>query len=735
MSQNILPSNTEVLNKSPKQAIDADINTLPPLAQSLVKLFSLLGKQISPYRIIRGKNASLKAREAIKIAKDLGFTGNVLRRFKIKNISPLTLPCILFLNDAETCVLTEIKDNKCKIFLPAYENNEKELTIEELQQEYIGYALFLIKDFKEDLRTSSIKLADEKRWFWGVIWHYMPIYRHVFFASILINLIAIASSLFSMNVYDRVVPNNALETLWGLALGVIIAYICDFILKNIRSYFVDTAGRNADVLLSSRLVAHILSMRYADKPESTGVLANNIREFESLREFFSSSTLVSFIDLPFLILFLLLIGYIGGNIVIIPLCAIPLMLLISWILQQYSVKFIEENFKQNMQKNAFLIEILNGLETIKSCSAERNIQENWDEIIGLSAFANSSSRVANSFITTFSSTLIQLVSLGVIIFGVYLIAEGTLTMGGLIACNILAGRAMAPLLQISTMITRLQQSRMTLKTLDILMKTPVENPIEEMQDKVNLTEIERLDMTFNNVEFSYPDALNNTLSDLNFKIKQGERVGIIGKMGSGKSTLAKIFTALYRPTGGNIIINGISANQIDTQDLRTRIGFLPQDVVLFYGSVRDNIALNDKHITDSLILQAAKLAGVLDFINSNPAGLAAQVGERGMNFSGGQRQAIALARALVNEPRMLILDEPTSNMDRASEEILKNRIRKSIGTSTLILITHRLSMLDLVDRLIIIDEGRIHIDKLKIEAMKILREQNFNRQGKEENIA
>ena len=540
------------------------------------------------------------------------------------------------------------------------------------------------------------------------------------FASVVINLIGVISPLFVMNVYDRVIPNNAVDTLWVLAIGILIAYLFDFLLRNLRSYFVDVAGRNADVVLSSRLVQKVLTMRLDAKPESTGALVNNLREFESLREFFSSSTLLAFIDLPFLVVALLLLGYIGGPLVILPLCAIPVLIITGIVLQEAGKRTAEQGYKQNMQKNALLVELVNGLETLKACMAESRMLHLWEQVVGVSAKAGSVAKKYNNLAITISTLVTQAVSVGMVIWGVYRIADGTMTMGGLIGSNILVGRAMAPLMQIASLLTRLQNSRMSLQALDLLMQLPSEG-----QNDNEYVEFGKLDASFSfeDLAFAYPGAERLALTDISVFIKPGEKVGVVGRMGSGKSTLGKMLIGLYQPRDGAVKFGGVDIRQLAEADLRGRVGFLPQDVVLFYGTIRDNIALGDPTINDQMILRASTLAGVTEFIRSNPAGFGAQVGERGMSLSGGQRQAVALARALVRDPDILILDEPTSNMDNASEQMIKNRLKAVMGNKTLVLITHRLSMLELVDRLIVMEGGRIIADGPKNEVLRRLREQ------------
>ncbi len=533
-------------------------------------------------------------------------------------------------------------------------------------------------------------------------------------------MIGVISPLFVMNVYDRVIPNNAVDTLWVLAIGILIAYLFDFLLRNLRSYFVDVAGRNADVVLSSRLVQKVLTMRLDAKPESTGALVNNLREFESLREFFSSSTLLAFIDLPFLVVALLLLGYIGGPLVILPLCAIPVLIITGIVLQEAGKRTAEQGYKQNMQKNALLVELVNGLETLKACMAESRMLHLWEQVVGVSAKAGSVAKKYNNLAITISTLVTQAVSVGMVIWGVYRIADGTMTMGGLIGSNILVGRAMAPLMQIASLLTRLQNSRMSLQALDLLMQLPSEG-----QNDNEYVEFGKLDASFSfeDLAFAYPGAERLALTDISVFIKPGEKVGVVGRMGSGKSTLGKMLIGLYQPRDGAVKFGGVDIRQLAEADLRGRVGFLPQDVVLFYGTIRDNIALGDPTINDQMILRASTLAGVTEFIRSNPAGFGAQVGERGMSLSGGQRQAVALARALVRDPDILILDEPTSNMDNASEQMIKNRLKAVMGNKTLVLITHRRSMLELVDRLIVMEGGRIIADGPKNEVLRRLREQ------------
>ena len=407
--------------------------------------------------------------------------------------------------------------------------------------------------------------------------------------------------------------------------------------------------------------------------------------------------------------------------VLLSIGAMPIMIGIGLLLQHRSRMSAEASYKQNMQKNALLVEIVGGLETLKSCMAESRMQKLWESVVGLSARSNSESRKYNNLAVTSSMLITQLVTVAMVVWGVYRISDGLMTMGALIGCNILVGRTMAPLLQMASLLTRLQNSHVALKALDMLMMLPSENQTEKTCMDFGML---RPSFALEGVSFAYPRQERLALEHVSLRIEPGERVGIIGPMGSGKSTLSKLLIGLYQPKEGAVKFGDVDIRQIPSMELRGRVGVLPQDVVLFYGSIRDNIALGDPTINDHLILRAASLAGVTDFLRNNPAGFAAQVGEQGKALSGGQRQAVALARALVRDPEVLILDEPTSNMDTDSEMLLQKRLQSVIGGRTLVLVTHRLSMLRIVDRLIVMEGGQIKLDGPRDAVLQSLRDRS-----------
>jgi len=660
---------------------------------------------------------------AIRAADRAGLTAKVMRRPKLNQILAVSLPCILLLKASNACVLIGFPDSRSAEIAIA-EGGTRKVTIQELEEQYTGHAIFLRPEFKFDARAADIRLSSPRRWFWGTLTQFWPIYSHVLLASILINTFAIASPLFIMNVYDRVVPNNAVETLWVLAIGVATVFGFEFIMRNLRTYFVDVAGKNADIIIASRLLERVMAMRLDQKPQSTGALANNLREFESLREFFTSGTIVAIVDLPFIFLFLGVIWLISGPLAFIPMAVVPVVILVGCILQFPLRNVIERTLRESNQKHALLVETIDGIETIKTSSAEGRVQRAWERFVGLTAESSGKARFLSGIATTFSQLSIQMTTVMVVIYGVYRIVDGEITVGALIATTILTGRSLAPLSAIAAMLTRLQQSRAALKALDTIMTAPVERPIDKaFLHRPTLSG----QMQFDKVCFKYPHQETAALDHLSFTVAPGERVGILGRIGSGKSTIARLVIGLYEPAEGAVLMDGTDIRQIDPADLRRNVGYVAQDNYLFFGTVRDNITFGAPHMDDRSILRAANLAGVTDFLRNHPHGFDLQVGERGMGLSGGQRQAITIARAMLLDPPILVLDEPTSCMDNSSEAAFKARLNEVLKHKTLILITHRSSLLSLVDRLIVIDNGKVMADGKKEEVLEALKRGHIRR--------
>jgi ATP-binding cassette subfamily C protein LapB len=622
------------------------------------------------------------------------------------------------LNNGSACVATGRNENGDWIVIqPESGGGEAILATAELERDYTGYAIFSKPSFKFDARAQDVGIPRGNHWFWDVLQRAWPLYTEVLLASLLINLFALVTPLFVMNVYDRVVPNQTFDTLWVLGIGVLIVAVFDFAMKGLRSYFLDVAGKQVDTVLSATIFEKILGLKTAVRPRSVGALANTLHEFEMFREFITAATISILIDLPFVILFLLIVTWLGGWLVLVPLAAIPVMIAVSLLLQGPLEKTLRDSQRVAAQKQALLIETLNGIESVKSIGAEGPVQRKWESVIAEGGSLGIRARMLASAVVSLTGLIQQAAYVLTIVAGVYLIADHALTVGGLIACSLLASRILAPFAQVSGLITRYFQTLQGLRGIDAIMQQPVERP--PGRSFVSRNGI-RGEIEFRGVSFSYPDNEVPALSNVSFRIAAGERVGIIGRIGSGKTTIEKLLLGLYEPGAGSIWIDGVDLQQLDPADLRRDIGYVPQDIVLFHGSLKDNIVFGAPYVDDQAMLRAAEIAGVAEFANRHPKGFEMPVGERGEGLSGGQRQSVAIARALLLDPAILMLDEPSNALDNRSEEAFRTRLAATLEGHTLILVTHRASLLNLVDRLIVMDNGRIIADGPKEQVLEAL---------------
>jgi len=656
----------------------------------------------------------------VRAAKRVGLKSRIVSK-KLNQISPLVLPAVLLLKNKQALVLTKIDRKKklAEVMLPESGGASSDIPLETLVEQYDGHALFLQAEHRYDDRAPEILEIKSRSWFWGTIFKSWRIYRDVLIASLMINIFALASPMFVMNVYDRVVPNNAIDTLWVMAIGVTIIYVFDFIMKILRGYFIDVAGKKADILLSSAIFEKVMSMRMEVRPPSVGSFANNLREFDSIRDFITSATITTLVDLPFIVLYLVVINWIGGPIVYVALICMSIILIYGLIIQAPLKKAVEATFRESGQKGALLIESLTTAETIKTLGAEGVMQQKWEQLTGHIAKWSVKSRLLSASATNVASFVTQMSSVGVVVTGVHLILDHELTMGALIACVILTGRALAPMGQVANLAVRYYQSQTALTSLNGVMEQPVERPADKTF--VSREHFEG-NIEFSDVSFSYPEEEKLSLTKVSFKIKAGERVGIIGKVGSGKTTLEKLLLGLYEPTEGAVSFDGTDIRQIDPVDLRRNIGYVPQDIMLFYGSVRENIVMGSPYVDDEDVLRIAEVAGVKNFVDRHPHGFDMQVGEAGSRLSGGQRQSVAIARALLLDPPFVLLDEPSNSMDNSTEDALKARLKEYSKDKTILLVTHRASLLDLVDRLIVMDSGRIIADGPKATVLEALKQ-------------
>ena len=660
---------------------------------------------------IKGGSKSLFSRAAQRA----GFVSKLVQK-ELDELSSLVLPCILMLKNRSACILERFDEThtKAKIIHPDITEGEDWVEIATLEKEYMGFCFLLKKEFAFDSPRERLLNNIGTSWFWGTLNRSKQIYMDVIIASFLINLFILASPLFTMNVYDRVIPNNAIETLWVLALGVFIVYLLDIVLKFTRSYFLEIAGKKSDVIMSSILFEKVMDLKMAARPKSVGAFANNLKDFDAIRNFFTSSTLAALIDLPFALIFLGMVYFIAGYMVLVPIVLMIFILLYTLSVKNALTQSIESTYHASAVKNGILIESLTLLETIKAFSAGGHAQWKWEEATGEIANRGLKAKILSSSITTVTSFLIQLDSVVVVLLGVYMIKEVELTMGGLIAAIILSSRAIAPMAQVAALIANYEQAKTAYKALDDIMKLPVERP-----EGKRFVRREKLVGTieFKNVTFAYPEAQKNSLEGVSFKINAGEKVAILGRNGSGKTTIEKLILGLYAPAEGSVLIDGIDINQIDPVDLRKNIGYVPQDVILFQGTVKENIIYKAPYVDDEAILRAAQVGGVNEFVNSHPLGFDMPISERGEGLSLGQRQSIAIARAFLLDAPILLLDEPTNSLDNTAENHTKKLLKEHIEGKTTLLITHKISLLEIVDRLIVVDNGRIVMDGKKEDVL------------------
>ncbi|MES2907039.1 MAG: type I secretion system permease/ATPase [Pseudomonadota bacterium] len=655
----------------------------------------------------------------VRAAQRVGFAAQNIA-ISLDKIPPAVLPVILILKDGNACLLLEGQWPRHALIYQPEGNIKQRVEVDALEQMYSGSAIFIKPEFEFDARTVDDVRPLPAHWFWGTLFRLVPTYGHAFLAAAFVNILALASPLFVMNVYDRVLPNKAFPTLWVLALGMTLAIVFDLVLKVLRSKLFDSAGRRADVLLASQIFEHVLNLSLRNKPASSGAFANHLREFEVVREFFTSSTLGTITDLAFLLLFLIIIYMIAGILVLIPLFALILTILIGLAIQAPLFRISREAQAEGTHRHSLLIETVSSLETIKSIRAEGHFQRLWERFVGRSAMTSEKLRHLTSLAATVTGAVQQMVTVALIIGGAYMFDAGELTTGAIIATVMLASRAVAPLGQITLTFARAQHAYLALLSLNKIMELPVDRPEDyKFVDRP----VETGQVTFKSVEFSYPGGALPALADFNLTISPGDRIGIIGRIGSGKTTIGRLLTRLYPIDSGSLVIDGIDIRQYHPHEVRKAIALVVQESDLFFGSVRDNIVLGAPSANAETLIRAAKLAGVNDFVAQHPKGFDMPVGERGQYLSGGQRQAVALARAFLLKPRILFLDEPSSSMDMATERQLIQRLEEALEPSqTFIVATHRYSMLSLVNRLIVVDAGRVVADGPKDAVLKALQD-------------
>ena len=563
-----------------------------------------------------------------------------------------------------------------------------------------------------------MKLIDH--WFWSAFAEHRRIYYRVFLAATLVNFFSVGSSIFIMVVYDRVVPNSAFESLYALTLGMALIIVFDFILKMLRAYFIDYAGEYVDKKIGDSIFDRLLEAPTSVVTGPVGATANTFREFDQVRDFFTSATLSLVVDLPFIFLFIFVIYLISGPLAVVPLVAVPVVLFVGLAIQPFLARVSTELGSHNQEKQSILVETISGIESIKVLGGGDLVKDRWKDAATKQSSVSRVSRSLAQIAVNTAQTAQQVCLVGIVFYGVFLVGDGTVTMGAMVAAVLLSSRTLAPLGQIAGLAGRANNARTAYRRLASFMEETKESS-KSKRDAAAIRRPKLGSLELTDVTYRYPDKEVDTIRDMKLKIKEGEKVGILGRNGSGKTTLIKLACGLFDANDGLVTYDGLDINQIHSEDISKYIGIVLQDVQLFSGSVKENITMGRKNISEEDIVNAGQLSGVEEFIGKMPGGYDLLLTDRGMGLSGGQRQAIAIARAIVCKPTHYILDEPTSAMDMNSEQAFIAKFSQTLANSTLIVVSHRMPLLNLVNRIIVVNEGQVVDDGPKETILQKLR--------------
>lgn len=686
-------------------ALNGTSHTSDRVLSQLAFLSEYFGKAVEPSQITSNvplPEGRITQQELEECATRAGLEISECER-PIRALKRTMLPVLGISDDGHAVTLVDYQDGHfecCYAGIPGTSwVSPDELKLEQLEQWY-----FIRPIVYFDKRSLLYHLPDPKRWFWDTLKSNRGIYSWALLGTIAINLFGAVIPFFTMAVYDRVVPNNALSSLWVLASAAVIVVLFDFAIKVTRSHLVDAASRRVDIALSSRIFSQALRLRAANRPASGGVLANIVRDFDSVRDFFTSTTLTVLGDMPFVLFFIAIIALVAGPLALIPILLIPVALGASLLLRKPMNRILEENAQAGSQRTAHLFEVMNGLDTVKCVGAESWARRKWEMLTVTLSGDSVRLRGLASLGNYISGSLTSLTTVLMVTFGALMIAANNLTLGQLIAASMLSSRAVAPIAQLAGIIVRWQQTKIALQALNQIMEAPT----DDEEGKLHLPAIHG-QVELRDVSFSYPGS-TPLLNGMSLRIKPGEKLAFIGRIGSGKSTVLKLLLNLYQPEKGTVMLDNIPVSHVDPHNLRRQIGYVPQDVVLFHGDIRENILMGATDISDADLLEAIHIACLEPTLAQLPGGLNTEVGERGERLSGGQRQAIGIARALVRKPKLLLMDEPSSMIDPGTENQLIHNLRTHLNDTTLILVTHRMAMLPMVDRLVVFDQGRITAD-------------------------
>jgi ATP-binding cassette subfamily C protein LapB len=694
-------------------AADIEIN----LILAVQHVLALSGMVFSPgaVRDLPELNSeTFDPRSAVSALSHVGFEATY-GEMKLKKLRRTQCPAIGFLKNGQAVVIHAVDDNGIVHWRQFREEDqyvERELPRKTLDTQLKPYLILA-----RPIHAAS-KTKDKNDWFWGSLLQGKWLYGQVIVAAAVTNFLGLSTSLFIMVVYDRIVPNEAIESLIALTIGVLIALGFDFIIKTLRAQFVDRAGKRADARMSRLIFDRLLNMRLDNSRQKSGAMASIVREFDTLREFFTSATLVAVVDLPFIFLFVWVISLIAGPLALVPLIAVPVVIMSGLVIQPFLARIAKSSMDSNMSKQSVLVETLNGLETVQATGSGRLMRRRFEEAANAQSDLGLKNRMLSNFAINSAASVQQLAQIATIFFGVFLIQDGTITMGAMIAAVILGGRTLAPLSQLASAMTRANGARQAYRSLSALMN---DDGDQQRHTRSRLSRPHLFgNVELKNVSYTFPGASGPIIRNLSFKILAGQKLAIVGRMGSGKTTLSRLIAGLIEPSEGSVLLDGVDIRQIDKSDIRRNVGIMLQDTWLFSGTVKENLQMGFYEYDDAYVLGIAKISGVDDFVAGHPQGYDMELRERGEGLSGGQRQSINLARALLHDPNLLVLDEPTSSMDTATEKTVIDRLRAWIGKRTLVMVTHRNTLLDLADRVLVLDQGAVIADttpeKIKAQA-------------------
>jgi ATP-binding cassette subfamily C protein LapB len=725
VSQPPLVSDREevTIDASPAAAPDVDA-----LLLAMVWLTRHHGRERSSAALCAGlaMEGPIKPDQAVRAFKQAGYHASVISR-PLDQISPLMFPVVALLRDGDACIIAKrletphLGEASYEIVLPAANDASCTVTQSELNEEYLGHLLAAAPLLPNTPGSDPELLHHGGHWLWGTLRRFMPYYRSALMAALVSNVMMLVTGMVTSVVFDKVIPHQAFVTLWTLAASGALALVLDLAARQLRAHLIDVSGRKADLIIGSLLFRQTLGIRMEHRPVSAGAYAHHLAQIEVVRDFFASATLSTLSDIPFIVMFVAMTFIVGGPLGWVLTLAIPVIIAIVLVIQGSLRRVTRAGLRHQTDLQGVLVEAVDGLEDLKTCGAQGRFLKRYEDATAQAAGSALRARAISSWSNNLSSTAQQAVTLIMLVVGVYLIHDGVISAGALIGSVMFAGRAIAPLGSVVSLANRYQGAQAAMMSLDSLMRLPLER-----DDQRNYVVRPQLSgsLALRHAGFAYPatgrDVAPKVLNDVTLEIRPGERVAILGRIGSGKSTILRLLAGLYQPTEGQVEVEGMDLRQIDPLDYREQVGFVAQDPRLFSGTLRDNVLLGRTGADVQRLQQIAQLTGLDRLVASHPLGWDLPVGERGALLSGGQRQLVALARCLVTSPPILMMDEPTSSMDAQSEMQFLQRLSVAAAGRTLIMVTHRPAVLELVTRLVVVDSGRIMLDGPKPQVLAAL---------------